>query len=110
VKTAFDLPNELVRRAKALAAQQKRPLRDWVTEAIAEKLEVSAGGNAATMNAGEVRREAWKCWKGRLERRSDGTWFNPNGVDDEAFFQSLEEIRREPRAKRDPFGGDGSGA
>jgi len=104
VKTTFDLPNALVRRAKALAAQQGRPLRDLVAEAIDEKLEVAAGGEMDATNAREVRREAWERWKSRLERRPDGTWFNPEGIDDEAFFQSLEEIRQEPWTQRDPFG------
>jgi predicted DNA-binding protein len=106
VKTTFDLPHELVRKAKAVAAQQGRPLRDLVAEAIDEKLEVVAGGGVDATKAREVRREAWERWKGRLERRSDGTWFNPEGVDDESFFQSLEEVRREPWVKRDPFGSD----
>jgi hypothetical protein len=106
VKTTFDLPNELVRKAKALAAQQGRPLRNWVAEAIDEKLDVAAGGEAETAKPGEDRREAWERWKSRLELRSDGTWFNPEGVDDEEFFQSLEEIRREPWTRRDPFGSD----
>ncbi len=88
----------LVRKAKALAAQQGRPLCDLVAEAIDEKLTVAAGGETDTANAKEVRREAWERWKSRLERRPDGTWFNPEGVDDGAFFQSLEEIRREPWA------------
>lgn len=98
VKTTFDLPQMLVRKAKALAAQQGRPLCDLVAEAIDEKLTVAAGGETDTANAKEVRREAWERWKSRLERRPDGTWFNPEGVDDGAFFQSLEEIRREPWA------------
>ena len=106
VKTTFDLPLALVRKAKALAAQQGRPLRDLVAEAIDEKLEVAAGEEAEATKAGEVRREAWERWKGRLKRRSDGTWFNPEGVDDESFFQSLEEVRREPWTKGDPFGDD----
>jgi hypothetical protein len=106
VKTTFDLPSTLVRKAKALAAQQGRPLRDLVAEAIDEKLEVAAGGEADAAKAGEVRREAWERWKNRLERRPDGTWFNPEGIDDEPFFQSLEEARREPWARRDPFGDD----
>ena len=104
MKTTFDLPQTLVRKAKALAAQQGRPLRDLVAEAIDEKLTVAAGGERDTANAKEVRREAWERWKSRLERRPDGTWFNPDGIDDEAFFQSLEEIRREPWVQRDPFG------
>jgi hypothetical protein len=106
VKTTFDLPHSLVRKAKALAAQQGRPLRDLVAEAIDEKLEVAGGGEADTMKAGEVRRGAWERWKSRLERRPDGTWLNPEGIDDESFFRSLEEVRREPWAKPDPFGSD----
>jgi hypothetical protein len=106
VKTTFDLPHSLVRKAKALAAQQGRPLRDLVAEAIDEKLEVAGGEETDTMKASEVRREAWERWKSRLKRCSDGTWLNPEGIDDESFFQSLEEVRREPWTKRDPFGSD----
>ncbi|HEX3553160.1 MAG TPA: hypothetical protein VIA62_08020 [Thermoanaerobaculia bacterium] len=106
MKTTFDLPLTLVRKAKALAAQQGRPLRDLVAEAIDEKLEVAAGEKAHATKAGEVRREAWERWKSRLERRSDGTWFNPEGIDDESFFRSLEEVRRMPWTKRDPFGSE----
>ncbi len=104
MKTTFDLPDALVRKAKALAAQQGRPLRDLVAEAIDEK--VTVGREADAANTSEVRREAWERWKNRLERRSDGTWFNPEGIDDETFFQSLEEVRREPWITRDPFGSD----
>jgi predicted transcriptional regulator len=104
MKTTFDLPDALVRKAKALAAQQGRPLRDLVAEAIDEKVTVDKEADAT--KASEVRREAWERWKNRLERRSDGTWFNPEGVDDESFFRSLEEVRREPWTTRDPFGSD----
>jgi len=38
VKTTFDLPETLLREAKAAAAQQGRPLRDFVAEAMADKL------------------------------------------------------------------------
>jgi len=58
------------------------------------------------MNASEVRQGAWEHWKHRLERRPDGTWFNPECIDDESFFQALEEVRQEPWAKRDPAGND----
>lgn len=106
MKTIFDLPDELVRKAKALADQQGRPLHDLVTQAIAEKLAAAVAGEADTTKASEVRREAWERWKSRLERRPDGIWFNPEGVDDESFFRSLEEVRRGPWAKRDPLGSD----
>jgi len=104
MKTTFDLPAELVRQAKVLAAQQGRPPAYLVAEAIAEKLEATVAGEAAAPKASAVRREAWERLKSRLERRPDGTWFNPEGIDDESFFRSLEEIRREPWATRDPFG------
>ncbi|MGH7489843.1 MAG: hypothetical protein ACREMY_30190 [bacterium] len=103
MKTTFDLPQSLVRKAKALAAQQGRPLRDFVAEAIDEKLAIAEGGEADGTKAHEARREAWERWKSLLERRSDGTWFNSEGIDDESFFRSLEEARREPWAKPNPI-------
>lgn len=101
MKTTFDLPDPLLRRAKALAAQQGRPLRDLVAEAIGEKLECE---EATTAPAGEGRRAAWERWKARLEQLPDGSWFNPDGIEDESFFRSLDEIRRETWPFRDPFG------
>jgi hypothetical protein len=100
VKTTFDLPDPLLRKAKALAAQQGRPLRDLVAEAIGEKLADAVGA----VKAGGERRAAWERWKTRLEQLPDGSWFNPEGVEDESFFHSLDEIRQEPWASRDPFG------
>jgi len=102
MKTTFDLPDPLLRKAKALAAQQGRPLRDLVAEAIGEKLE----GTVGAVKVGGERRAAWERWKTRLEQLPDGSWFNPEGVEDESFFHSLDEIRREPWASRDPFGAD----
>ena len=104
VKTTFDLPDLLLRKAKVLAAHQGRPLRDLVAEAIDEKLKHVGGNAVGTTRAIEGRREAWERWKTRLKKLPDGSWFNPDGVEDESFFQSLEEIRREPWAPRDPFG------
>jgi hypothetical protein len=106
VKTTFDLPDPLLRKAKALAAQQGRPLRDLVAEALAEKLESPDGGTVSAAKPIEGRREAWERWKTRLERLPEGSWFNPDGIEEESFFQSLEEIRREPWASRGPFGAD----
>ena len=101
MKTTFDLPDPLLRRAKALAAQQGRPLRDLVAEAIGEKL---ACEEATAAHAGEGRRAAWERWKARLEQLPDGSWLNPDGIEDESFFRSLDEIRRETWTFRDPFG------
>jgi hypothetical protein len=104
VKTTFDLPDPLLRDAKALAAQQGRPLRDLVAEAIGEKLEQAGGAAPGSTRTGERRREAWERWRARLVQQPDGSWLNPDGIDDESFFQSLEEARGESWTSRDPFG------
>jgi hypothetical protein len=57
------------------------------------------------MKTGEARRGAWERWKSRLEQLPDGTWLNPEGICDESFFRSLEEIRHAPWTKRDSSGG-----
>lgn len=105
MKTTFDLPDPLLRKAKAVAAQQGRPLRDFVAEAIGEKLEHGAGAAERTPSGG--RREAWERWRTRLVQLPDGGWLNPDGIEDESFFQSLDEVRAEPWGSGDPFGSPG---
>lgn len=39
MKTTLEIPDAIFRRAKAKAAESKIPLGQWVTEALAEKLE-----------------------------------------------------------------------
>src|SRR5687768_12422617 len=90
VKTTLDLPAPLLRKAKAVAAQQRRPLRDLVTEALGEKLEAAAD----TSKAGRGGRQAWERWRSRLKQLPDGSWLNPDGIEDESFFRALEELRR----------------
>lgn len=41
VKTTLEIPDFLFRRAKAVAAERGIPLRQFVTEAVQEKLKVS---------------------------------------------------------------------
>ena len=38
MKTTLEIPDPIFRRAKARAAEQKIPLRQFVTDAVAEKL------------------------------------------------------------------------
>ena len=101
MKTTFDLPEPLLRRAKAAAAHQGRPLRDLVAEAIDAKLSADL---AATRSALKQPNE-WETYKAQLVQQPDGSWFNPNGIDDERFFQALEDIRAESRRAplRNPF-------
>ena len=103
MKTTFDLPDTLLRRAKALAAAQGRPLRDLVAEAIDEKL-VDSGEPEGDRHS-SPRHAAWDRWKARLELLPDGSAFNPEGIEEEGFFRSLDEIRAEPWGSRDPFAG-----
>ena len=42
MKTTLDIPDAVLRRAKARAAEQKVPLRQFVSEAVVEKLEGKA--------------------------------------------------------------------
>ena len=93
MKTTFDLPDPLLRRAKAVAADQGRPLRDLVADAIDEKL--SSLADAKREKKG--RSHEWKEFASRLQELPDGTFFNPDGIEDESFFTDLETIRSESR-------------
>jgi hypothetical protein len=104
MKTTFDLPDPLLRRAKAIAAEQGRPLRDLVAEAIGEKVAHASEITDRPWES-EERRRAFERWKSRLVLQADGTYLNPDGIEDEAFFEALERIRREPWPERDPFEG-----
>ena len=103
MKTTFDLPDPLVRKAKAWAARQGRPLRDFVAEAIDEKLAQTATEIADTPAVSAERRQAWERWRSRLVEQPDGTWLNPEGIADEGFYETLEQIRREAWTERDPL-------
>ena len=93
VKTTLDLPDPLLRKARALAARQVQSLREFVAEAIGEKLLQTASGLADLPEVSTERREAWERWRSRLVQQPDGTWFNPEGIADESFYETLELIR-----------------
>lgn len=101
MKTTFDLPDPLLRKAKAAAADQGRPLRDLVAEALTEKL----GALARAKTARSARDSEWKAFEAKLQKLPDGSYFNPEGIDDPAFFEALESIRAESRnwQPRNPF-------
>ncbi len=103
MKTTFDLPDPLLRRAKAAAAAQGRPLRDLVAEAIEAQL---ARPPRPMRRRSEPPSDEWRDFLATLELQPDGSYINPNGIDDEAFFQTLEDVRsarlREQTTQFDP--------
>ena len=57
MKTTLEIPDSIFRRAKAKAAEQKIPLRQFVSDAVAEKLQAKPadGVRARTKLAGSLR-------------------------------------------------------
>ena len=104
MKTTFDLPEPLLREAKSMAAQQGRPLRDLVAEALTDKL----SSNARKRARARPRTSEWKAFEATLIRQPDGSYLNPNGIQDESFFADVEAARKNGPLwpSRDPFAGD----
>ena len=101
MKTTFDLPDPLLRKAKAAAADQGRPLRDLVAEALAEKL----AALALAKGARKSRNSEWKAFEARLKKLPDGTYVNPEIPEDDNFAEVLAAIREERLGwqPRNPF-------
>lgn len=101
MKTTFDLPDPLLRKAKAAAAYQGRPLRELVAEALTEKL----GALALVKSAKPGRGSEWKEFEARLVKLPDGSYINPEIPEDDNFAEILESIREERRVwqPRNPF-------
>ena len=57
MKTTLEIPDAIFRRAKAKAAEHRIPLRQFVSEAVAEKLEAKspASAKARMALAGKLR-------------------------------------------------------
>ena len=67
MKTTLEIPDTVFRRAKSVAAQRGIPLREFVTEAVKDKL-------AADAKAGE---KPWVKYMGRLKHlRKETTRIN----------------------------------
>lgn len=55
MKTTLEIPDRIFRRAKAQASEQGVPLREFVTEAVAEKLKSPARKKARARLVGGLR-------------------------------------------------------
>jgi len=55
VKTTLEIPDALFRRAKSVAAQRGIPLREFVTEAVKEKLSSSKSAKPWVKHMGRLK-------------------------------------------------------
>ncbi len=66
-----------------------------------------SGPGAGIAEPARERSEAWQAYFRKLQRLPDGSYYNPDGIDDEGFFEELERFRAESRfPHRDPFKDD----
>ena len=84
-----------------MAADQGRPLRDLVADAIKEKL----GALALAKSSERGRSSEWKAFEARLKKLPDGSYINPEIPEDDNFAEILEAIREERRGwqPKNPF-------
>ena len=66
---------------------------------------LAADEGAALVSEPEI--SEWEAFKAKLILQPDGTYLNPNGIEDERFFELLESLRSERLMQpfRDPFEG-----
>ena len=86
VKTTFELPEQLFRKAKATAAERGQTLKEFVTEALRDKLTLQKG-------PGNSNQPEWMEGFGKLKRLHKETVRVQSTVDQE--FETIEpEDRR----------------
>ena len=85
----FDLPDTLLQRAEAAAADEGLLLHEWLWLAI----EAKAAAHEAAVSADAACEAAQQAFAASLQRLPDGTYFNPDGIEDEGFFETLESLR-----------------
>ncbi len=96
MKTTLELPDELMRQLKVRAAVSDRKLKDTVEELIRRGLEQTTADSQASR---------LEKLRNHLRFHPDGSITNPEGIDDQAFFQDLETMRAASRNEipHDPF-------
>jgi hypothetical protein len=102
MKTTIELPDHLMREVKIRAAQTDRKLKDVIAEFIQRGLETPPQKRSD---------DPLQALMNKLVFEADGSVTNPDGIDDAAFFEALEDIRTRSRSTtpRDPFVDHGGG-
>ena len=84
----LDLPPALLHQATACALPQGCSFQDLVIDALKDKLP-DAPDTALPPPVDE-----WAEFESRLQLQPDGSYINPDGLDDDhEFFKNLERIR-----------------
>jgi len=84
MKTTLELPDPLFRKAKATAAERGQSLKDFVTDALREKLNTSRA---------EISERAWMTGFGKLKRLHKETVRVQSIVDREFDVIGPEDLR-----------------
>ena len=71
MKTTLEIPDRVFRKAKSMAAQRGIPLRQFVTEAVQDKLSASSGQSQRPWM-----RHVGKLKHSRKEKEKDGEQIN----------------------------------
>ena len=80
VKTTLEIPDFLFRRAKSVAAERGIPLRQFVTEAVQEKLKITSRERPWMKHLGKLkglhkeRKQIEKRVEEAFERIDQGLW------------------------------------
>jgi hypothetical protein len=76
VKTTLEIPDFLFRRAKSVAAERGIPLRQFVTEAVQEKLKTSSQEKPWMKHLGKLKHSGLNSEKDRkqIEKRVEETF------------------------------------
>lgn len=90
MKTTIEMPDDLFRRAKAVAALQGLSMKDWLTSLL--RREVGAGAAAAPGDR-QQEIEAFNRELDRLSKKISAAWQGPQDA-----VAAIREQRRDPGA------------
>lgn len=85
----LELPEPLLHRAETAVVDAGLPLADWVALAV----EAKAAAHEESARARAASEAALNAFAARLQLMPDGSYFNPDGIEDEGFFETLEILR-----------------
>lgn len=96
MKTTLELPDDLMRAIRVRAACSDRRLKDVVEELLRRGMECPPNQPSS---------DPIQRWRSELVLDEDGQYTNPKGIEDEAFFDALAQLRDADREQppRDPF-------